>query len=118
MAISDLGKVVNYKVIATQKASDGFVFIVEKVKSDNKFLYGRQRRLSRHSNKYYGHPIYMFHTEVINNLETVDMGIDRLEVLMSYGESEILMVTWVLKNGKKIIDYVSDNLVKVEMRLA
>ena len=45
------------------------------------------------------------------------MGIDRLEVLMSYGESEILMVTWVLKNGKKIIDYVSDNLVKVEMRL-
>ena len=118
MVISDLGKVVNYKVIATQKASDGFVFIVEKVKSDNKFLYGRQRRLSRHSNKHYGHQIYMFHTEVINNLETVDMGIDRLEVLMSYGESEILMVTWVLKNGKKIIDYVSDNLVKVEMRLA
>lgn len=118
MAISDLGKVVNYKVKEVQKASDGLVFIVDKIINDNKFLYGRQRRLSRHGNKYYGHPIYMFHTEVINNLETVDVGIDRLEVLMSYGESEILMVTWVLKNSKKIIDYVSDNLVKVEMRLA
>ena len=118
MLINNMGKTINYKVIATQKASDGFVFIVEKVKNDNKFLYGRQRRLSRHSNKYYGRQIYMFHTEVINDLETVNMGIDRLEVLMSYGESEILMVTWVLKDGKKIIDYVSDNLVKVEMRLA
>lgn len=112
-----MGKIINYKVIATQKASDGLVFIVHKIINDNKFLYGRQRRLSRHGNKYYGHPIYMFHTEVINNLETVDMGIDRLEVLMSYGESEMLMVTWIMKSGKKIIDYVSDNLVKIEMRL-
>ena len=118
MVISDLGKVVNYKVISTQKASDGLVFIVHKIINDNKFFYGMLRRLSRHSNKYYSHPVYMFHTEVINNLETVDVGIDRLEVLMSHGEFEILMVTWVLKNGKKIIDYVSDNLVKVEMRLA